>query len=373
LPAKYSHPAKNARYTELFSFPAVFVHDSSLFLNQTSFLFSMNAAPDTTAAAHSAPPVTNKVRAQYIYGVRDRNDLIFRDYSADGIAAPVRHYVLNDAMFSTTSIPDATGEIQPRLRYTAFGTVAYMNADFTDTHANPTAWQIFLHGEYYDIDTQWSNYGFRYYSSALGRWLKRDLLEEKAGLNLYLAFLNNSLNYFDFLGNMEVEECQKKADDIIASYGYGLNGYDDVVSELYSHDCPFKVECKCCDDPKEKDANGFVRTNENETVYLCANNLRNDSKFKTTLIHELIHVLQLCSDDDDVSCKKRLCMEIQAYANSGQFDENDPLFEYHVIMGAVSSALDACLKEMTPQEMVTLAKNHLYEKCRKPPAYADIA
>jgi len=60
------------------------------------------------------PPVTNKVRAQFIYGLRDRNDLIFRDYSPDGLVDDIRHYALSDAMLSTTALTDATGTIIQR-------------------------------------------------------------------------------------------------------------------------------------------------------------------------------------------------------------------------------------------------------------------
>jgi len=43
-------------------------------------------------------------------------------------------------------------------------------------------------------------YGYRYYSPELGRWISRDPIEEKGGLNVY-AFVNNSLNGIDYLGN----------------------------------------------------------------------------------------------------------------------------------------------------------------------------
>jgi RHS repeat-associated protein len=166
-----------------------------------------NTGDKATATASVSPicptaslPVTTKIRAQYLYGVRDRNDLILRDYSADGTTAFTRHYVLSDAMLSTTAIADSTGAITQRFRYTAFGIPTHMTLDFVDTHANPANWQILLHGEYYDEDTAWSNYGHRFYAFSLGRWMSRDPIEEKGGINMFCFIKNNTISYFDIIG-----------------------------------------------------------------------------------------------------------------------------------------------------------------------------
>jgi RHS repeat-associated protein len=44
------------------------------------------------------------------------------------------------------------------------------------------------------------DYGYRFYSPALGRWINRDPIEEDGGLNLYEAFLNNPVNEADPYG-----------------------------------------------------------------------------------------------------------------------------------------------------------------------------
>ncbi|NCC60832.1 MAG: RHS repeat-associated core domain-containing protein [Verrucomicrobiae bacterium] len=54
--------------------------------------------------------------------------------------------------------------------------------------------------KYTDSETDLVYYGYRYYSPALGRWLSRDPIEERGGLNLY-AFVNNDpVNRWDKLG-----------------------------------------------------------------------------------------------------------------------------------------------------------------------------
>jgi RHS repeat-associated protein len=163
-------------------------------------IIDLNGAKDSPIRPATPLPVTTKIRAQYVYGVRNRNDLILRDYSADDGTTPTRHYVLSDAMFSTTAIADSTGAITQRFRYTAFGIPTHVAPDFTDAPVNPANWQVLLHGEYYDEDTIWSNYGYRFLEPALGRWEKRDIIEETDDINLYTVCGNNLINRLDSLG-----------------------------------------------------------------------------------------------------------------------------------------------------------------------------
>ncbi|MDR1496909.1 MAG: hypothetical protein LBS59_00635 [Puniceicoccales bacterium] len=153
---------------------------------------------DTTGTAPY--PVSKNIRAQYVYGVRDRNDLIFRDYAPDGVFAnATRLYATSDAMLSTTALVDTTGTVTQRLNYTAFGIPTFLSPDFTTT-TNTTDWQVLLHGEYYDLDTLWSNYGYRYYIVNNGRWTVRELLGERADINLYRYIMNNAISAFDAYG-----------------------------------------------------------------------------------------------------------------------------------------------------------------------------
>jgi RHS repeat-associated protein len=51
-----------------------------------------------------------------------------------------------------------------------------------------------------DIETGLYYYGYRYYSSDLGRWLSRDPIEEAGGMNIYGMVGNDPISYFDVLG-----------------------------------------------------------------------------------------------------------------------------------------------------------------------------
>jgi RHS repeat-associated protein len=43
-------------------------------------------------------------------------------------------------------------------------------------------------------------YGKRYYSPEMGRWINRDPIEEKGGVNVYRVIHNNPINKFDIIG-----------------------------------------------------------------------------------------------------------------------------------------------------------------------------
>ncbi len=63
------------------------------------------------------------------------------------------------------------------------------------------------------LEPQWENaprstksasgvlyYGFRYYNPGTGRWINRDPIEERGGLNLYGMVGNDAVNKWDYLG-----------------------------------------------------------------------------------------------------------------------------------------------------------------------------
>ena len=59
--------------------------------------------------------------------------------------------------------------------------------------------------KYLDTETGLYYYGYRFYSPALMRWLTRDPIEEKGGLNLYGFCGNDAVGRFDRLGQAHFE------------------------------------------------------------------------------------------------------------------------------------------------------------------------
>ncbi len=54
--------------------------------------------------------------------------------------------------------------------------------------------------KYFDSEVNLYYYGYRYYSSELGRWINRDPIEEDGGYNLYAFVFNSALNAYDLFG-----------------------------------------------------------------------------------------------------------------------------------------------------------------------------
>ena len=104
-----------------------------------------------------------------------------------------------------TKYVDANGNVVASYTYDAFGKLiakADALADFF-RHRFST--------KYFDVETELYYYGYRFYSPYLMRWLNRDPIEEKGGLNLYGFCGNNGVHNIDFLG----ERIEIKEDNLI--------------------------------------------------------------------------------------------------------------------------------------------------------------
>ena len=91
-------------------------------------------------------------------------------------------------------VNSATGSLDARYEYEAFGNT--LRSTGLAAKANPIRFST----KYEDSETGLVYYGFRYYSAELGRWLNRDPIAERGGLNLYGMVRNNPVNRIDRLG-----------------------------------------------------------------------------------------------------------------------------------------------------------------------------
>ncbi|MDD4406312.1 MAG: RHS repeat-associated core domain-containing protein [Parabacteroides sp.] len=105
------------------------------------------------------------------------------------------HFPAYDLNGNVMGLVNATnGIISAKYEYGPFGEVFCSVGDMAKV--NPFQFST----KYTDTETDLVYYGYRYYSPALGRWLSRDPIEERGGLNLY-AFVNNDpVNKWDKLG-----------------------------------------------------------------------------------------------------------------------------------------------------------------------------
>jgi len=128
------------------------------------------------------------------------NDALLANYlwQPVGLDVPLRATIDGDACYfvadgnkNIIALKDATGATTDDYTYTPFGAVTASGS--TD---NPYRFS----SEYHDAETGLVYYNYRYYSPTLGRWTKRDSIEETGGAHLYSMVSNDSINVIDKLG-----------------------------------------------------------------------------------------------------------------------------------------------------------------------------
>jgi RHS repeat-associated protein len=148
---------------------------------------------------------------QYLWGLQRRNDLVLRDtaaaiggsesssYSSSGETA--RLYAAYD-WINPTAILTREGEVLGRQTFSAFGVRAIIleNWDEDETVPELADWNFAFHGQFADPETGWLNYGFRYYNAFVGRWTRRDDVDDRASIGRWAFVGNNSVTYRDSLG-----------------------------------------------------------------------------------------------------------------------------------------------------------------------------
>jgi RHS repeat-associated protein len=104
-------------------------------------------------------------------------------------------YYAGDANGNVTDLVDANGAVVAHYEYDPYGNNVAQSGDQAD--ANPYRFS----SKYWDGETGFYYYGHRFYSSNLGRWLNRDPIEERGGINLYGFIGNQPTTKIDALGN----------------------------------------------------------------------------------------------------------------------------------------------------------------------------
>ena len=67
--------------------------------------------------------------------------------------------------------------------------------------------------KYHDSETGLYYYGYRYYEPVTGKWLSRDPIQERGGINLYRFVGNNGVNRWDYLGKYTLNPDLTKGPD----------------------------------------------------------------------------------------------------------------------------------------------------------------
>ena len=104
------------------------------------------------------------------------------------------YYYVTDGNKNVTALLDASGNRVAEYVYGPFGQT--VSATGSMAQINPFRFS----SEFHDDETGLVYYNYRYYSSELGRWTKRDPIEEEGGSNLYGFATNNAIIVVDHKG-----------------------------------------------------------------------------------------------------------------------------------------------------------------------------
>ena len=107
------------------------------------------------------------------------------------------YYPAYDANGNITEYIDSTGTVVAHYEYSAFGKITAQSGTKADD------FKFRFSTKYYDTETGLLYYGMRFYVPELGRWINRDPIGERGGMNLYAFVGNESLNTFDVNGQYD--------------------------------------------------------------------------------------------------------------------------------------------------------------------------
>ncbi len=160
---------------------------------------------------------------QYVWGLRYIDDLILRDRDADsdsetgnygktGSGLEERLYALQDPNWNVVAIADASGDVQERYCYDAYGRPSFLTSAFVVRNPNVSSysWDVLYTGRQYDPETGFYHCRMRPLGSGLGRFLGRDPIWDDD--NPYRYVRNNPVVYVDPTGE-KVYWCARDVDN----------------------------------------------------------------------------------------------------------------------------------------------------------------
>jgi len=138
---------------------------------------------------------------QFVWGLRYIDDLVLRD-----AAGYVRLYGLQDPNFNVTALSDASGTVQERYRYTAYGVPTVLTGSFGARGSSSYDWETRYAGYRWDAESGLYQVRHRFLVSGLGSWATRDLVAYAGGqTSLYVYAGGHPSGAIDPLGLLECD------------------------------------------------------------------------------------------------------------------------------------------------------------------------
>ena len=185
---------------------------SSSSANANSSSSSSNANSPSSSGSSLVVVTSGEAEIQYVWGARPNHhdELILRDRDTSGNSVlDERLYCLMD-YYDPTSILDTNGDVVERYRFSAFGVRTIFSPTWAEQSASSFDFDFGFHGQFLEVESGYYDYGFRYYSPELGRWVNRDPIEEEGGENIYGFVGSNGIGAFDALGLKILSKCSLK-------------------------------------------------------------------------------------------------------------------------------------------------------------------
>jgi RHS repeat-associated protein len=124
-------------------------------------------------------------------------------------------YLHEDGLGNVVALTGLTGAVLERVRYDAYGQPEHLTAAGAVSGVSPTGNRFLFTGREWFPELGLQDNRHRYYHPGVGRWLSRDPIGERGGLNLYGYVLNNPIHLFDPQG---LSACDDFVDSLISDW-----------------------------------------------------------------------------------------------------------------------------------------------------------
>ncbi len=125
------------------------------------------------------------------------NTIIARAYEGSKFEIQWYHKNYLDHVYG---VSDDTGALLEFYRYSAFGEPEVYSPTGQQLVRTAIENDVLWNSRRYDTSTKLYYYKYRHYHPKLGRWLSRDPIGERGGINLYAFVGNDGMNSWDYLG-----------------------------------------------------------------------------------------------------------------------------------------------------------------------------